>query len=50
VRDLIANPDRRRSIADAGRKKAAEEFGWDRITQGLVGIYEEAIRANSLRK
>jgi glycosyltransferase involved in cell wall biosynthesis len=50
VRELITNPDRRRKIADAGRKKAAEEFGWDRITQGLVGIYEEAIRANSLRK
>ena len=50
VRELIANPDRRRKIADAGKKKAAEEFGWDRITQRLVGIYEEAIRANSLRK
>ena len=50
VRELIANPDRRRKIADAGKKKASEEFGWDRITQRLVGIYEEAIRANSLRK
>lgn len=50
VRDLIANPDRRCTLAGSGRKKAAEEFGWDRITQRLVGIYEEAIRANSLRK
>jgi glycosyltransferase involved in cell wall biosynthesis len=50
VRGLIANPDHRRKIAAAGMTKAAEEFGWDRITRRLVGIYEEAIRANSLRK
>ena len=50
VRALIASPDCRRKIAAAGKKKAAEEFGWDRITRQLVGIYEEAIRANSLRK
>jgi len=49
VRESIANPDRRHTIAGAGRK-AAQEFGWDRITQRLVRIYEEAIRANSLRK
>jgi glycosyltransferase involved in cell wall biosynthesis len=50
VRALIGDPDRRRNIADAGRKKATEEFGWDRITRRLVSIYEEAIHANSLRK
>jgi D-inositol-3-phosphate glycosyltransferase len=50
VRGLIANRDLRRKIAEAGRKKAAEEFGWDRITGRLVGIYEEAIRAHTLRK
>jgi D-inositol-3-phosphate glycosyltransferase len=50
VRGLIANRDLRCKIAEAGRKKAAEEFGWDRITERLVGIYEEAIRAHTLRK
>ena len=50
VRGLIANRDLRCKIAEAGRKKAAEEFGWDRITGRLVGIYEEAIRAHTLRK
>lgn len=48
VKDLIAHPEARRKIADAGRKKARDEFGWDRITKRLVGIYEEALRANSL--
>ena len=50
VRGLIANPNLRSRIAEAGRKTAAEEFGWDRITERLVGIYEEAIRAHTLRK
>ena len=50
VRGLIANRDLRCKIAEAGRKKAVGEFGWDRITGRLVGIYEEAIRAHSLRK
>ena len=50
MRGLIANRDLRCKIAEAGRKKAAEEFGWDRITERLVGIYEEAIRAHTLRK
>ena len=50
VRALIANPDRGRKIAAAGKKKASEEFGWDRITRQLVGIYGEAMRANSLRE
>ena len=28
----------------------SNEFGWDRITQRLVTIYEEAAHAHSLRK
>lgn len=50
VRDLAANSDTRRRLAAAGKKKAREEFGWDKISKRLVGIYEEAIRENSLRK
>ena len=50
VKDLIARPEHRRQLAEAGRKKACEEFGWDRITEHLVRVYEEAIRENSLRK
>ena len=56
-----ATPDKRSQFSEEaeaaaknfeqqGMTKAAEEFGWDRITRRLVGIYEEAIRANSLRK
>ena len=37
-------------MAEAGRRKAAGAFDWDRITERLVGIYEEAIRENPLRQ
>ena len=50
VTDLSANPEARRRLADAGKKRAQGEFGWDRISKRLVGIYEEAIHENSLRK
>ena len=50
VRDLMANRDERCRLAQAGRKKAVEAFGWDSITRRLVNIYEEAIHEYSLRQ
>ena len=50
VRHLAANPEARLRLANAGQKKARLEFGWDRISKRVEGIYEEAARANSLRK
>ena len=50
ARQLISDRDARCRLAHAGRTKAAAEYGWDRITQRLVGIYEEAIRENPLRQ
>ena len=50
VRDLMADREMRCSLAEAGRTKAVEEYGWDRITRRLGNIYEEAIRENSLRQ
>ena len=50
VRHLAANPEARLRLANTGQKKARQEFGWDRISKRVEGIYEEAARANSLRK
>jgi glycosyltransferase involved in cell wall biosynthesis len=44
------NSGRMASLASAGQQKAQEEYGWDKITQRLVGIYEAAIRENSVRQ
>jgi glycosyltransferase involved in cell wall biosynthesis len=44
------NSGRMASLASAGQRKAQEEYGWDKITQRLVGIYEAAIRENSVRQ
>jgi glycosyltransferase involved in cell wall biosynthesis len=37
-------------MARAGQRKAIEEYSWDKITERLVGIYEEVLRENPLRK
>jgi glycosyltransferase involved in cell wall biosynthesis len=50
VRGLNANPDTLRKLGDSGKRKARDEFSWDRVTQRLTGIYQEAIRENSLCK
>jgi hypothetical protein len=50
VQDLMANREARCKLARAGRAKAVDQFGWDRITKRLVNIYEVAIHENSLRK
>ncbi len=47
---MASNGERRAAIALAGKRKACEQYGWDKIAQRLVDIYEEAIRANPLRK
>jgi hypothetical protein len=33
-----------------GRQKARERYDWDVIAERLIGVYEDAIRENSLRK
>ena len=47
---ILKNSDVRRRIGEAGRKKARREYGWDRITDRLMKIYEEAVNEYSLRK
>jgi glycosyltransferase involved in cell wall biosynthesis len=47
---IMESPDKARELATAGKLKARDQYSWDRITQTLVGIYEEAVRENPFRK
>ena len=47
---VAAHPERSRSLAAAGQKKARDHYDWDVIADRLIGVYEDAIRENSLRK
>lgn len=48
--DLTAHPLRMRELGEAGRRKARETYSWDRITERLLRIYEEAVRENPFRQ
>ena len=47
---ILESPERARELGAAGKLKAQDQYSWDRITQFLVDIYEEAIRENPFRK
>jgi starch synthase len=49
-RAVSGDPERARSLAEAGQRKARDQYGWDKLAERLVKIYEEAIDANPLRK
>jgi glycosyltransferase involved in cell wall biosynthesis len=47
---VAANPERSRSLSEMGRRKARDHYDWDVIADRLIGVYEDAIRENSLRQ
>ena len=47
---LQETPEKARVLSTAGKSKACGQYSWDRITQSLVDIYEEAMRENPFRK
>ena len=47
---ILESPEKARDLGTAGKRKARGQYSWDRITQILVDIYEEAIRENPFRK
>lgn len=47
---VAAHPERARLLSEMGRKKARERYDWDVIAERLIGVYEDAIRENSIRK
>jgi glycosyltransferase involved in cell wall biosynthesis len=48
--EVLSDGDRAASLATSGQQKALRDYSWDSITRQLVEIYEEAMRANPLRK
>ena len=40
VNDLVADPDRADEMGAAGRRRAIDEFGWDRAAEKTVAIYD----------
>ncbi len=38
--DALADPEARRSMGRAGRRKVLETFTWDRVAQGLLDMYD----------
>jgi glycosyltransferase involved in cell wall biosynthesis len=49
VRELLESPALRSGLGDAGRHKAIVQYGWDRITDRLVQIYD-SVRRGRLRR
>lgn len=49
-RALMKDHRKRRSLAEAGRLKACEQFGWDKITERLAAVYEEVINDHPSRQ
>ena len=47
---ILESPEKGRELGAAGRRKARSRYSWDRITESLVNLYEEAIRENPFRK
>jgi glycosyltransferase involved in cell wall biosynthesis len=46
---LLADGPRARALAEAGRAKARERYGWDVISRQLIALYEEVLGAHPRR-
>jgi glycosyltransferase involved in cell wall biosynthesis len=42
--DLLEDPDRRRALGDAGRRRAHDEFSVARMTEQTIAVYRSAAR------
>jgi starch synthase len=40
---VMADPARAQAMGEAGRVRAVEQFGWDRIARSTVEVYQRAI-------
>ncbi|MCX4480882.1 glycogen synthase [Streptomyces cellulosae] len=41
---VLGAPDTARTMGEAGRERAATEFGWDAVARRTAGLYEEILR------
>ena len=44
---VVTDPERAQRMGRAGRQRAVEEFGWDRIAQETIAIYQKVISDGS---
>ncbi|MFF3905789.1 glycogen synthase [Streptomyces sp. NPDC001848] len=44
---VLGDPEGARRMGDAGRERAAKEFGWDTVARRTVRLYEEALGRES---
>ena len=47
VNTLVADPHRATALGARGRARAVEHFGWDRVAERTLAVYESAILARS---
>ena len=38
--DVLRDPVRARMMGQAGRARVEQEFGWDRIAQSTIAVYD----------
>jgi len=50
LRDLLADADRRRALGEAGARRAALRYGWDRIAEATEDAYQALVRATPARR
>lgn len=50
MKSVMTNSDRSENIARCGKQKVLREYTWDAVTESLMGIYEEVVNEDSLRK
>jgi D-inositol-3-phosphate glycosyltransferase len=43
LRGLLADPARRAELGRAGALRARERYGWDRVADGVFGVYREVV-------
>ncbi len=44
---MLRDPDRRRRLGEAGRRRVEERFSWRAVAAATVGVYQEAIDARN---
>lgn len=50
IRDLLADPERRRTLGAKGRERVLQEFQWERTARDVEAVYREAIGKNADRQ
>jgi D-inositol-3-phosphate glycosyltransferase len=50
LRELLADPEKRRAFGRAGARRAAHRYGWDRIAGSTLRVYEQLVSREQVRE